>query len=78
MLISKLNDSWWFIIVWCWKAMARKDCKTRHVYKHSVYELMIEDLQKQVAELINWLEERDLKDCKKNDHKFIDNFVNPF
>jgi len=39
---------------------------------------MIEDLQKQVAELINWLEERDLKDCKKNDHKFIDNFVNPF
>jgi hypothetical protein len=27
---------------------------------------MIEDLQKQVAELINWLEYRDLNDCKKS------------
>jgi hypothetical protein len=51
---------------------------TRHVYKHSVHDLMIEDLQKQVAELINWLEERDLKDWKKNDHKSVDNFENPF
>lgn len=58
--------------------MARKGCETRHVYKHNVHELMIEDLQKQVAELINWLEERDLKDWKKNDHKSVDNFENPF
>jgi hypothetical protein len=47
--------------------MARKGCKTRHVYKHNVYELMIEDLQKQVAELVNWLEDWDLNDGKKSD-----------